>query len=129
MNIQKEKETPQTRKAINMKKNTIEALYNYFVKNDDTIDLSTVVDEIRAEYEYAAAKAKMHNADYDAAKEVILPLIHDTPMTAKDIFAACADSLPEGFTAHKVQYGLRNYWADEVNKIENGKKAFLYQAK
>ena len=34
-----------------MKKNTIEALYNYFVKNDDTIDLSTVVDEIRAEYE------------------------------------------------------------------------------
>ena len=129
MNIQKEKETPQTRKAINMKKNTIEALYNYFVKNDNTIDMSAVVDEIRAEYESAAEKAKMRNTDYDTAKDVILPLIHDTPMTAKDIYAACADSLPEGFTAHKVQYGLLNYWADEVNKIENGKKAFLYQAK
>ena len=40
-----------------MKKNTLTALYNYFVKNDDTIDLSAVVEDIRAEYEKSAAKA------------------------------------------------------------------------
>ena len=40
-----------------MKKNTITALYNYFVENDDTIDLSAVVEDIRTEYEKSAAKA------------------------------------------------------------------------
>ena len=41
-----------------MKKNTIAALYNYFVKNDDTVDLSAVVEDIRAEYEKSAAKVR-----------------------------------------------------------------------
>ena len=49
-----------------MKKNTITALYNYFVKNDDTIDLSAVVEDIRTEYEKSAAKA---SAKMDAIRE------------------------------------------------------------
>ena len=65
MNIQKEKETPQTRKAIIMKKNTISALYTYFVKNDTTTDLSAAIEDIRAEYEKSAAKSQAKaNADF-----------------------------------------------------------------
>ena len=112
-----------------MKKNTITALYNYFVKNDDTIDLSTVVEDIRAEYEKSAAKANAKMDAYEQAKPIVLSAIADTALTVKDIFAVCKDNLPDDFTASKVQYGLLHYWTDEVVKIDNGKAPFTYQAK
>ena len=129
MNIQKEKETPQTRKAITMKKNTISTLYTYFVKNDTTIDLSTAIEDIRAEYEKSAAKATAKMDAYEQAKPFIFAAIADAPLTVKDIFAACEDNLPDGFTANKIQYGLLHYWNDEVVKIDNGKSPFTYQVK
>ena len=112
-----------------MKKNTITALYNYFVKNDSTIDLSAVVEDIRAEYEKSAAKANAKMDAYEQAKPIVLSAIANTALTVKDIFAVCEGNLPDGFTASKVQYGLLHYWTDEVVKIDNGKAPFTYQAK
>ena len=112
-----------------MKKSTITALYNYFVKNDDTIDLSAVVEDIRSEYEKSAAKASAKMDAYEQAKPIVLAAIADTALTVKDIFAACEDELPDGFTASKIQYGLLHYWADEIDKIENGKGPFTYKVK
>ena len=112
-----------------MKKNTITALYNYFVKNDDTIDLSAVVEDIRTEYEKSAAKASAKMDAYEQAKPIVLSAIADTALTVKDIFAVCENELPDGFTASKVQYGLLHYWTDEVVKIDNGKAPFTYQVK
>ena len=112
-----------------MKKNTITALYNYFVKNDDTIDLSAVVEDIRAEYEKSAAKASAKMDAYEQAKPIVFAAIADTALTVKDIFTACEDELPDGFTASKIQYGLLHYWMDEVDKIDNGKGPFTYRAK
>ena len=111
-----------------MKKNTITALYNYFVKNDDTFDLSAVVEDIRTEYEKSAAKSQAKSDAYDAAKPIVLGVM-DTPMTVKEIFAKCENDLPDGFTLHKIQYALLNYWSDEVVKIDNGKSAFTYMVK
>ena len=129
MNIQKEKETPQTRKAITMKKNTISALYTYFVKNDTTIDLSAAVEDIRAEYEKSAEKVNSKMLAYDQAKPIVFAAIANAPLTVKEIFAACENSLPVGFTTNKIQYGLLHYWNDEVVKIDNGKAPFTYQVK
>ena len=112
-----------------MKKNTITALYNYFVKNDTAIDLSAVVEDIRTEYEKSAAKASAKMDAYEQAKPFVLSAIADTALTVKDIFAVCENDLPDGFTANKVQYGLLHYWNDEVVKIDNGKAPFTYQAK
>ena len=112
-----------------MKKNTIVALYNYFVNSDDTVDLSTVVEDIRAEYEKSAAKANAKMDAYEQAKPIVFAAIADTALTVKDIFTACEDELPEGFTPHKIQYALLHYWMDEVNKIDNGKGPFTYQVK
>ena len=112
-----------------MKKNTITALYNYFVKNDDTIDLSAVVEDIRTEYEKSAAKASAKMDAYEQAKPIVLSVIANTPLTVKYIFTACENSLPEGFTASKIQYALLHYWTDEVVKIDNGKAPFTYQVK
>jgi len=112
-----------------MKKSTIAALYNYFVKADDTIDLSAVVEDIRTEYEKSAAKATAKMNAYELAKPIVFAAIADTPLTVKDIFAACEDKLPDDFTASKIQYALLHYWIDEVEKIDNGKSPFTYKVK
>ena len=112
-----------------MKKNTITALYNYFVKNDDTIDLSVAVEDIRAEFEKSAAKFDAKMIAYERAKPIVLSAITGVALTVKDIFTTCENDLPEGFTASKVQYGLLHYWADEFDKIDNGKAPFTYQVK
>ena len=112
-----------------MKKNTITALYNYFVKNDDTIDLSAVVEDIRTEYEKSAAKTTAKMDAYEQAKPVVFSAIANAPLTVKDIFAVCENELPDGFTANKIQYGLLHYWTNEVVKIDNGKAPFTYQVK
>lgn len=111
-----------------MKKNTLTALYNYFVNSDDTIDLSTVVEDIRAEYERTVAKSAAKANAYDTAKPIVFGVMTE-PMTVKEIFAKCENDLPDGFTAHKIQYALLNYWRDEVVKIDNGKSAFTYMVK
>lgn len=111
-----------------MKKNTITALYNYFVNSDDTIDLSTVVEDIRAEYERTAAKSMAKANAYEVAKPIVFGVMTE-PMTVKEIFAKCENDLPNGFTAHKIQYALLNYWCDEVVKIDNGKAPFTYMVK
>ena len=111
-----------------MKKNTLTALYNYFVNSDDTVDLSTVVEDIRAEYERTVAKSQAKANAYDAAKPTVFGVMTE-PMTVKEIFAKCENDLPDGFTLHKIQYALLNYWSDEVVKIDNGKSAFTYMVK
>lgn len=110
-----------------MKKNTLTALYNYFVKNDDTIDLSSVVEDIRAEYERTAAKAQANRSIYDAAHDVLIAALTDVPQTSKEIFEG--NEWPEDFTQGKLNYALRAMWADEVNKIDNGKSANTYTVK
>ena len=110
-----------------MKKNTLTALYNYFVKNDDTIDLSTVVEDIRAEYERTAAKAQANRDIYDAAHNVLIAALTDTPQTSKEIFEN--NEWPEDFTQGKLNYALRAMWNNEVNKIDNGKSAYTYTKK
>ena len=110
-----------------MKKNTLIALYNYFVKNDDTIDLSTVVEDIRNEYERTAAKAQANRGIYDAAHDVLIAALTDTPQTSTEIFES--NEWPEDFTQGKLNYALRAMWSGEINKIDNGKKPNTYTRK
>lgn len=112
-----------------MKKNVFEMIHA-MVNGQPVADMDTLRNEINTEWERLNAKADANRAAYNSAKDIVFSILTaDKPMTAKEVFAAGGDRWPDGFTANKVQYGLRNYWADEVNKIENGKKAFLYQAK
>lgn len=110
-----------------MKKNTLTALYNYFVKSDNTVDLSAMVEDIRTEYEKFADKANEKTALYDAAEKVLLGALTDKPQTSREIFDA--NVWPKDFTVGKLNYALRAMWADEVVKHDNGKSAFTYTAK
>ena len=102
-----------------MKKSTRESLRNY-LNGDTTIDLSSLRDEINTEWDRLTAKARANKDTYDAAHEVFLTVLTDTPQTAKELYET-TDEWPEGFTQGKLNYALRATWADEVNKTDNGK--------
>ena len=108
-----------------MKKTTLENIHNY-LNGDTTIDLTALRDEVNAEYEKLAGKAREKANAYEVAKPIVFDAMNK-PMTAKEIYEKCADALPDGFTSAKVQYALLHYWADEVTKIDNGKSPKTYQ--
>lgn len=114
-----------------MKKNTLTALYNYLVKHDDSVDLSLLVEDVRDEYERMDAKRKVNQDMYSCAKDSVFRVLSESsrPMTVKEIFSACGDTLPEGFTSAKIQYAVLHYWNDELVKHDNGKSAFTYSIK
>ena len=100
-----------------MKKSTMEALLVYLA-NEDNANIVEIRNEIEAELNKGAEKAAKNRAMYDAAKVVVVSGLTDTPVTVAELFESIKDSLPEGFTRSKVQYGITNYWADEVVKHE-----------
>ena len=73
------------------------------------------------------AKAKRKEKTAQARAELmtqVLPVLRNTlanfatGATAKELYEACADTLPDGFTRAKVQYILLNEMVDEVIKTE-----------
>lgn len=79
----------------------------------------------------AKAKAKRADARAELCAQVV-PILRDTittDMTAKEIFAAASDRLPEDFTDKKVQYILLNEMKDEVVKTEAKGKPNTYRLK
>lgn len=87
-------------------------------------------DAINAEIAKGEAKAQANREMYGEAKEVVMAAIStEEPMTVAQIYEACKSDLPEGFSKSKVQYGVREYWADELVKHDNGKNAFTYTKK
>ncbi len=110
-----------------MKKNTMIALVNYL--NGETV---TNLDEIKAELEAELARNENkanHNREvyaeaFKAIREVLAQ--NDTPMTVADIMTEA--NLPEGFTAGKVQYGLRAMWADEIQTISGKPNTYALKA-
>ena len=111
-----------------MKKATLEAIRNY-LNGDDTVDLSILRQEINDEWERTTAKSRANAELYTAAIPIVEKTLSDTPMTARQIHAACYKELPDGFTANKVQYLLLHQLVDKVQKHDNGKNANTYTRK
>jgi hypothetical protein len=112
-----------------MKKSTLIALTNYFEATDIPAELTEAVADLKAEREKNEEKAQANRDLYASAHDAVLAVITDTPQTVADIYEACRDSLPFGFSKNKVQYALLNYWNDEVEKIVVAKGANEYKIK
>lgn len=98
----------------------------------DTTDEAIIAarDAVNAEVAKGEAKAQANREMYSEAKEAVMAVISvEEPMTVAQIYEACKDDLPENFSKSKVQYGVREYWADELVKHDNGKNAFTYTKK
>ena len=81
----------------------------------------------------AAQSAKRKAATAQARAEMtaqVIPILRDvitTDMTAKEIFAAASDRLPDGFSAPKVQNILLREMAPELIKTETKGHANTYR--
>lgn len=107
-----------------MKNTTIISIANY-LKN--VPEMATEYKEIAQEAAKIEAKASAAKSAYDAARDVVMAILTDVPVTVADLFTKCENDLPEGFTKSKLQYALINYWTDEVVKIQNGKSPNQYR--
>lgn len=111
-----------------MKKSTLESIRNY-LNGDNTIDLSVLRQEINDEWERTTAKSRANADLYATASPIVEKVLDATPRTSKEIFELCANDLPDGFTANKVSYLMRNQLANKVEKHENGKNPLTYTRK
>lgn len=84
------------------------------IANIDTAEAQEVREELTAELSKGKAKADANRAIYDEIHEAVIGALKSAtdPVTAQEL----ADET--GFAKGKIVYGLRNYWADEVEKIE-----------
>jgi len=98
-----------------MKKNSLTAIANY-IKN--VPELAAEYAELQAELNKNAEKAKANRDMYAAAHDVVIGALTDKPVTLAELWEVVKDTVPEGMTKSKVQYGLRELWAAEVVKIE-----------
>ena len=97
----------------------MKSLINYFAfQNGLPSDVADAVDEMKAEVQKGEDKAAANRALYATAHDVVFSKLSDKPMTIADIWEAVKDEIPEGFTKSKLQYAMREYWGDEVVKIE-----------
>lgn len=93
----------------------------------------TILNEINAELARLekldarkAEKQATQGALYEAAHDIVMQTLDGVtePVTVAEIYASCADSLPEGFSKNKLAYALRTYWANEVVKHEGKVNAY-----
>lgn len=106
-----------------MKKATMTAIANYI---QNVPELATEYAELAAELNKNEAKAQANRELYTTAHDIVMAHLSAEPVTVADLYASCEGELPDNFSKSKVQYALSNYWADEVVKHDNGKKAFTY---
>jgi hypothetical protein len=100
----------------------INALKNLFPE----MDVETTFAEVASEWKKNRAKSEANAAAYAAAKEPVFAVLSDNPLTAKEIFEAAEEELPEGFSVNKIQWALLNLWNEEVGSKENGKNPKTY---
>jgi len=116
--IKSMKQTEQTVTALDK----IEALRATLVKRSERSDEAKEKASIKRKEQTAAKRAEL------CAQ--VVPILRDvmtTDMTAKEIFAAAKERLPQDFTANKVQYILLNDMKGEVVKTEAKNKPNTYR--
>lgn len=108
-----------------MKKSTLVALYNYFCNSDNTVDTTTITEDIRTEYERLAGKSAENAALYDEAYAVLMKHLNKSEQTAAELYEKCAEELPEGFSRGKFNYLLRMHSTD-LTAHDNGRSPKTY---
>lgn len=106
-----------------MKKSTMKSLVSYI--NDNGISaLFDARDEMVAELEKGEVKAESNRALYAEIHDKVMEALSSAtnPVTAQEL----ADET--GCAKGKIVYGLRNYWADEVTKVEGKVNTYTLKA-
>lgn len=94
--------------------------------NGETVDTAALRTEIQAEYDRVTEKARANADKYATAIPIVLGVMTPIGNTAAEIYAACANDLPEDFSLSKVQYLLREKLKGKIRVIPNGKNPNTY---
>lgn len=113
----------QTRKAIIMKKSTIQSLVSYLTEKNDQ-SMQDVLAELTAELGKGQTKADATRKEYDEMREKVLEVLRSAtaPVTAQEL--ADETGLPKG----KIVYGLSRLWMDDVVKTEGKVNTYALKA-
>ena len=104
-----------------MKKTSLQSLVSFIDSMDAqgsaTQEILEVRDEIVAELNKGKAKAEANRAVYVEIHDMVIEALSTAtaPVTAQEL----ADET--GIARGKIVYGLKNYWADEVETVSTGK--------
>ena len=109
-----------------MKKNVFEMVVA-MVNGQPVADMDTLREEVNAEWAKMVEKKQANRDLYDEAHDVLMAALTDKEQTSKELFEG--NEWPNGFTPGKLNYALRAMWADEVNKVDNGRSANTYTRK
>ena len=87
------------------------------IANIDTPEAQEVRDELTAELAKGKAKADANRAIYDEIHDAVIQALTSAtaPVTAQKL------ETETGYAKGKITYGLRNYWADEIDVDSSGK--------
>ena len=96
-----------------MKKNTMNTILS-LIANIDTPEAQEVREELTAELEKNKAKADANRAVYDEIHDAVIEVLK----SATDAVTAQELADETGYAKGKIVYGLRNYWSEEVEKID-----------
>ena len=105
----------------------MKAILSYI--NGETItNLDEIKNEIETELTKGAEKAAANRALYDSAREIVLAGLSETPVTISELYEQIQNELPDGFSRSKVQYGLLNYWIDDITIVDGNPKTYARKA-
>ena len=100
-----------------MTKNTIKSLVAYL--NGETVtNIAEIKEQLEAELRKSEEKAQANRELYNEAHEAVINGLTDKPMTLAELWEKVKDEVPKGFTKSKMQYAMREYWSNEIVKIE-----------
>ena len=117
MNTQRTRKSPKNQKGKSMKKSSMKSLVAY-LNGQDVPEIAEIKAELEAELAKGEAKAQANRELYAGAHDAVMGVMSSAPKTLAEIYEACKDELPEGFSKGKVQYAITRLWADEVVKTE-----------
>jgi hypothetical protein len=112
--------------------NAISTLCNALVAGEEVnMDMVTEIQaEVDGEISRNLEKKQANQTLYNEAHEIFKTIIDNAtkPLTRAEIFNASTE-WPDTFTEGKLGYGLRSAWANEVDKIQNGREPMTYKKK
>ena len=102
-----------------MKKSVFQQIVN-LVNGLPVEDMESLRDAINTEWKSLADKSNTKSAEYDTAKAVVLKTLSQAPapLSVSEIYEGCRDELPDNFSRGKIQYAMRELWADAVVRHE-----------
>ena len=90
------------------------------------LSVNEVLDELNAELNRGAEVKAAKNAEYDAARAVVMARLAEleAPVQLSELFAAVKDELPQGFTKGKLQYGITQLWGDVIERTDDTPRGY-----